>query len=189
MYQIIYLNGSSSSGKTTLAGALQEKLEQPFLVLGIDQIIYMMPERMNDWCNETNAPGFSLHAVKDKNGQITAYKIQTGQYGEKMVKLLKCMVIAAAQEGNNIIIDDVSLGEKQVDEWRHALAGFNVLWVGVTAPIEIIEQREQNRGDRKIGSAKWQVERVHEGVVYDLMIDTYNNSLCQNTEFICNYKK
>jgi len=86
MYQIVYLNGSSSCGKTTLARALQEKLESSFLVFGIDQIISMMPEKMNDWHNETNASGFSWHSVKDKNGQITAYKIQTGPYGEKMVK-------------------------------------------------------------------------------------------------------
>jgi chloramphenicol 3-O phosphotransferase len=189
MHEIIYLNGSSSSGKTTLARALQKKLEVPFLVLGVDQIIYMMPEKMNDWNNETDAPGFSYHPAKDGNEQVVAYKIEVGPYGEKMIKLLKDVVITAAQLGNNIIVDDVSFGKKEVDEWRKVLNNFNVLWVGVTAPIKIIEQRERNRGDRKIGSAKWQTQRVHEGVVYDCMIDTYNDSLHDNVEFICNYEK
>jgi len=37
--QIIYLNGPSSSGKTTLAKALQDVFEEPFLHVGIDKII------------------------------------------------------------------------------------------------------------------------------------------------------
>ena len=36
--QIIYLNGPSSSGKTTLAKALQHAFEKPFLHVGIDKI-------------------------------------------------------------------------------------------------------------------------------------------------------
>ena len=43
-----------------------------------------------------------------------------------MVKLLKDMVVTAAKSGNNIIIDDVSWGKKQVAEWQNALKDFNV---------------------------------------------------------------
>ena len=48
--------------------------------------------------------------------------------------------------------------------------------MGVTAPLDILEQREKKRGDRKIGSARWQAERVHTGVEYDLMVDTHRES-------------
>lgn len=41
--QIIYINGPSSSGKTTLAKALQQVFDQPFLHIGIDRVIGMMP--------------------------------------------------------------------------------------------------------------------------------------------------
>jgi 2-polyprenyl-3-methyl-5-hydroxy-6-metoxy-1,4-benzoquinol methylase len=58
-YQIIYFNGPSSAGKTTLARALQNALHNPFLVLGIDQVIFMMPEKLNDWHHGTLAQGFS----------------------------------------------------------------------------------------------------------------------------------
>jgi chloramphenicol 3-O phosphotransferase len=37
--QIIYLNGPSSSGKTTLAKVFQQVFEEPFLHAGIDKII------------------------------------------------------------------------------------------------------------------------------------------------------
>ena len=45
-FQIIYLNGPSSSGKTTLAKALQHAFEEPFLPIGVDKIIGWMPEKI-----------------------------------------------------------------------------------------------------------------------------------------------
>lgn len=50
--QIIYLNGPSSSGKTTLAKALQHAFEKPFLHVGIGKIIGWIPEKINDWTGE-----------------------------------------------------------------------------------------------------------------------------------------
>lgn len=47
--QIIYLNAPSSSGKTTLARALQHAFDDLFLHVGIDKIIGWMPEKVNDW--------------------------------------------------------------------------------------------------------------------------------------------
>ena len=45
--KIIYLNGPSSSGKTTLAKALQESFVEPFLHIGIDKIIGFMPDNVS----------------------------------------------------------------------------------------------------------------------------------------------
>jgi chloramphenicol 3-O phosphotransferase len=183
-YQIIYFNGPSSVGKSTLARAIQNKLKSPFLVIGIDQLIYMMPEKMNDWHNETKAPGFSWHPVKDEQGKAIAYKIHTGPFGKRMVQAFRDVVLTLVQSGHNIIIDDVSFGKEQVDAWRDALKNFNVLWVGVTAPIEILEQREKERGDRKLRSARWLVEHVHKGVDYDLMVDTHEKKIDENVGVI-----
>jgi chloramphenicol 3-O phosphotransferase len=181
---IIYLNGPSSAGKTTLARELQNKLEQPFLVLGIDQMIFMMPAKLNDWQHETEALGFSWLPVKDERGITTAYKIHLGPFGKHMVRALKDIAVTLARSGHNLIIDDVSFGKEQVNEWRKALKDFNVLWVGITAPLEIIEKREKERADRKIGSARYQAEHVHTGVIYDRMIDTYQQTLEENVALI-----
>jgi chloramphenicol 3-O phosphotransferase len=186
-YQIIYLNGPSSVGKSTLARALQNRLQQPFLVIGIDQIIYMMPEKLNDWHTGKNAQGFSWQPVMDNQENVVSYRIQTGPYGEKMVQAFKDVVVALARSGNNIIIDDVSFGKEQVDAWRATLQEFNVLWIGVTAPLDIIEKREKERGDRKLGSARWQVERVHADVDYDIMIDTHHKDLAKNVDIILTF--
>jgi len=61
------------------------------------------------------------------------------------------------------------------DEWADyvaCLSGFDVKLVGVFAPLEMLEARERERGDRLIGLARWQFGRVHRDKRYDLEIDT-----------------
>jgi chloramphenicol 3-O-phosphotransferase len=42
---IILLNGTSSSGKTTLLKTLQAALPEPFLDSGLDRFLWMLPKR------------------------------------------------------------------------------------------------------------------------------------------------
>lgn len=183
-YQIIYLNGASSSGKTTLARELQSKLKDYFLVIGIDQIIYMMPDKANDWHNDKIAPGFSWIPVKNELGHILSYRINSGPFGQLMLQMFKNIVKTLACSGYYLIIDDVSFGKEQFGQWKEQLKDFNVLWTGVTAPLEVLKQREIERGDRKIGSTIWQSEHVYLGVGYDLIIDTCEKSLSENIDLI-----
>ena len=56
--RIIFINGTSSSGKTSIVRALQDLLDKPYLEAGIDKFIFMMPPatlsvrygmRCSDW--------------------------------------------------------------------------------------------------------------------------------------------
>ncbi|MFZ3005690.1 MAG: hypothetical protein WA047_05905, partial [Phenylobacterium sp.] len=40
---------------------------------------------------------------------------------------------------------------------------FETRFVGLLAPLEVLEAREVARGDRQIGLARWQFDRVHAG--------------------------
>jgi len=174
--QIIYLNGPSSAGKTTLARTLQQALEKPFLIVGIDMMISLMPEKLNDWHNGQKTAGFSWQPAEDRHGN-PAYKIEVGSFGQRVIQMLKDITVTLARSGHYIIIDDVSFGKQQVDQWREVLKEFDVVWIGITAPVEVLEKREQERGDRKLRSACWQAERVHGGVQYDRMFDTHEQSV------------
>jgi len=44
--KIIFLNGTSSSGKTSLARALQRELEEPFLYYSSDTFATFLPEKV-----------------------------------------------------------------------------------------------------------------------------------------------
>ncbi|MFZ0017309.1 MAG: hypothetical protein WAL10_08230 [Acetobacteraceae bacterium] len=47
-------------------------------------------------------------------------------------------------------------------------AQHEVHFVGLFAPLDVLEARERQRGDRLIGLARWQYHRVHSGIAYDL---------------------
>lgn len=174
-YQIIYINGPSSSGKTTLAQLLQQELDLPFLHIGIDRVIGMMPDKLNDWEGGPAPLGFSWKNSTDETGHLV-HEIQLGPFARKMSDTLKEIVITLAKLDHYIIIDDVAFGKQDVDSWRSALKDYNVLWIGIYTPLPILEEREKQRGNRMIGSARAQYYKVHIGVVYDLEFDTSKDS-------------
>lgn len=174
-YQIIYLNGPSSSGKTTLSHLLQEELDPPFLHIGIDRVIGMMPDKLNDWEGGPAPQGFSWKNSIDETGH-PVQEIQLGAFAKKISDTLKEIVLTMARMGHYIIIDDVAFGKQDVDRWRTALKGYKVLWIGIHTPLSLLEQREKERGNRMIGSARAQYYQVHNGVDYDLEFDTSKDS-------------
>ena len=53
---VILLNGTSSSGKTSIAKVLQEIMDAPFLHTGIDHFLERWPQRYHVTSNDPNAP-------------------------------------------------------------------------------------------------------------------------------------
>ena len=76
-----------------------------------------------------------------------------------------------ARQGNNLIIDEVMLAGERAD-YSQLMSGFAFFVVGVFAPLDVLEERERRRGNRMIGLARWQYDRVHAGATYDLQVDT-----------------
>lgn len=170
-YQILYLNGPSSSGKTTLAKALQKELDQPFLHIGIDRVIGMMPEKLNNWEGGIAPEGFSWKASVDATGH-PIQEIQQGPFAKKMGDTLKELTLTLAKMDHYLIIDDIALGKEEIDEWREALKDYNTLWIGLHTPLPLLEKREIERGNRMLGSARAQYYRIHKDATYDLEWDT-----------------
>jgi chloramphenicol 3-O phosphotransferase len=93
-------------------------------------------------------------------------------------------IAAMAAQGNNLIVDDVLLGEDKAADYAQLLRPFDVFRVGVFAPLNVLEARERQRGDRLIGLARWQYDRVHTGIEYDLEVDTGTASAVACAELI-----
>ena len=154
--QVIVLNGGSSSGKSAVARALQEMLlPTPWLCLGVDVLLEAMPAA---------AAGidFGEHGevVADDRFRAIEAAWMTG-------------IAAMAHAGAQLIIEDVFLsGAASQDRLRTQLDGLRVVWVGVRCDVAVATARERAREDRVIGMAALQAEAVHEGVVYDLEVDT-----------------
>lgn len=176
--KVIFINGPSSSGKSTLIKLLQEKLmPEPYMAIGIDKLIGMMPESVNDWVGcDILHPGFWWQKNLDSKGE-EAYSLQLGPYAQKVNSVLKDIVVTMANSGLNVIVDEICLSSESYAKWQDMLAPFQKLYVGVHCATEILEKREMKRGDRMVGSAKAQNKLVHVGKTYDLDIDTGKNDL------------
>src|SRR5512138_3535589 len=81
-------------------------------------------------------------------------------------------VASLAHSGNNILVDHVLQEDGWLKECVENWIRLEVLFVGVKCPLAIAERREKKRGDRNIGTARYQFERVHIHGLYDLEIDT-----------------
>jgi len=109
------------------------------------------------------------------DGGRPSVAILVGPVAERAFRGMRCAVAAMAAAGNNLIVDDVML-RAEMTEYEALLAGFTVHRVGVFTSLEVLEERERRRGDRLIGLARWQLDRVHKGAAYDLELDTTSTS-------------
>lgn len=168
--QIIFLTGPSCSGKTTLAKILQEKLENSFLYLSLDQIIDLMPSKVNQWNDDPSLIGFGSKSFQDNEGHIIS-QIRIGSLAASMRTLFIDLCVTAAKQGHFLVIDDVFFESQDAENWVEGLQNFHVLWVKLNAPLEILEKREKERNNYP-GCSRYQFYNLHQKNDYDLEIDT-----------------
>jgi chloramphenicol 3-O phosphotransferase len=153
------LNGGSSSGKSGIARCLQAVMPDPWLAVGVDMLIQAMPPAM-----QASDAGIGFAA----DGGVSV-----GPEFRRLEDAWIQGVAAMARAGARVIVDDAFLGGAVSQRrWQRALAGLDVLWVAVRCDSEVAAGRELARGDRVRGMAVSQVEIAHQGVVYDLEVDT-----------------
>jgi chloramphenicol 3-O phosphotransferase len=96
--------------------------------------------------------------------------------GQRLATGMRVAVAASARAGNDLLVDDVFIDPAWLDAWRHELAGLEWLLVGVVAPLAVLEQRERARGNRIAGEARSQLDVIHDGIEYDVTLDTARQS-------------
>ena len=85
-------------------------------------------------------------------------------------------IAALSQAGNNVIADYVLIERQWVQECADLFADLPALFLGVHCPLEVLEQRERERGDRTLGQARTYFRKVHAHWIYDLDVDTSRSS-------------
>ena len=160
--RVVLLNGVGSVGKSSIARALQAIASQPFMHVQMDAFIEMLPKAYLD-----HPDGLTFKTVEEKGSPSVA--IGSGPVTARAFRGMRHAIAAMAAEGNDLIVDDVLIGG--ADEYDRLLSGFRFYKVGVFAPLDVLEAREAQRGDRMIGLARWQFDRVHTGIRYDLEVD------------------
>lgn len=172
--QIIILNGAPRSGKSSIARAIQEEFEGPWINLGVDAYNAMTPKRY--------LPGIGLRPGGERPEL------------EELIPFLYAALYESiaihAGLGLNVVAD---LGHHDrysrplgiLADCARRLDGFSVLFVGVRCPIETIMQRreleQEGRGTLYLRASeevpipdpvqRWQDE-VHRPGIYDMEVDT-----------------
>jgi chloramphenicol 3-O phosphotransferase len=149
--RLILLNGTSSSGKSSIAHELLGLLNDGWFHLGIDQ--FHRVRGPGDWTDEEFLPVF-----------------------QRTILGFHRAVAGLATAGNDVVVDFI-LGER----WRLAdclrvFDGLPVLFVGIQCSPPELVRRERERGDRTVGLAAMQHPLVHQHGVYDLEVDSEHNS-------------
>jgi chloramphenicol 3-O phosphotransferase len=148
---------------------MQEFAALPFLHVQGDAFLDMVPTRF--WGSEDG-----IVFTQQESDGIAEIEIRLGPQLDRVWDGMRASVAALAVAGNNCIVDDVMLSAENQSVYRQACKGMNLQFVGLHAPLEVLQKREIARGDRLQGLAKWQFERVHTGMHYDFEIDTSRDS-------------
>jgi len=149
--KIIIINGPSSSGKSTLALALQKQLDIPFIRFSFDLFI--------------EHKAFPSEQIK--SGRFSWERMRPSVF-----RGLHQCVPALATAGNNIIFDHIIETRAWLYELISLIAELDVFFVGLHCSLAELERREIRRGDRHPGEARQDFETVTGIPTYDLEIDS-----------------
>jgi chloramphenicol 3-O phosphotransferase len=155
--KIIIINGTSSSGKTSLIHCLQNLLEEPYLEAGIDKFIFMLPER---------------YLERPLWDDVLGLASRAGAAGHVLVKGMHQAIRALSLAGVNVIADHVLVEAAWAEECAMLFADLPAYLIGVQCPLEVLEARERSRKNRTLGQARLQFAIIHKYACYDLEVDT-----------------
>lgn len=164
--KVILLNGPSSSGKSTLAGHLQayiEKVEKAkYDIVSIDDFLKMST---------------SKNIYEDDVFEIS--------------KILCEKVLDQMQTHAGVIVDHVITSERIYEQLTGMLSEYDLKQIHVTCPLEVLMQRERERGDRCIGGAEASYMYLVPKEGYHVTVDTHNmthKECCERIFQVLNYE-
>ena len=143
---IILLNGASSSGKSTLARALQSLLPLPFWHYSIDHLL----------------AASVLPRARIDSGEFAWHDLR-----QQFFEGFHNSIPAFARAGNHLIVEHIVESREWMNRLLELLSEFDVFFVGLHCPLEELERRERERGDRRIGEARADAEVTHRFGFYD----------------------
>ena len=122
--QIIVLNGTPRSGKSSIAAAIQER-DGVWMNIGVDVARAMTPPRYQ--------PGIGLRPGEDRHSAAPVVPV--------LYAALYDSIAAHSSLGLNVVVDVGHYDVEILSASARRLAGLPVIFVGVRCPIEVIIER------------------------------------------------
>lgn len=160
--RIIFLNGVTSAGKTSIVEALQERDEVFFYVVANDLFQEMVGDkylRQNYW-----------------------------KYLSEVIILMYHTAKLYSDMGKNVLIDGILVEREEIKPHYQQLLEIlkdnplDIVWV--YCPLEICRQRNIDRGDRYETQSEEQHALIAENIKYSVTVDTSVSSPAECAEII-----
>jgi chloramphenicol 3-O phosphotransferase len=161
---VVFLNGTSSSGKSSIAAELLKLVPGPYFSVARDAVNSM---RSREQTPEFGTPEFEAVFERTVHGYHR-------------------MLAGLASAGNGVIADHV-LRPHWLADCLEVLRDQEVTFVGVHCPLPELLRREQARGDRPPGLAERQFAVVHAHGDYDFECDTSVHSPRECAQLIADF--
>jgi chloramphenicol 3-O phosphotransferase len=157
--KIIYLNGVTSTGKTTLSKAIQQLANTNFYHISFDmfqQMISMKFLQENYW-------KYLSEAI------IATYNT---------AKTLSDMNINVIIDGMLLEMPEFQLnyGKSHYEIFNNIFLNSPMLLTEVFCPLEECRKRNIERGDRGANQSDWQNDKMAKNIEYDFSVNTFANS-------------
>lgn len=149
--KIIFLNGASSAGKSTLARALQARAPLPFWHYSIDHL--------------------------QAGGVLPRERIEGGDFAwaslrQTFFEGFHRSITAFAEAGNHLLVEHIVEERAWMERLQRLLEPHDVFYVGLHCPLDELERRERARGDRRLGEARADLAVTHGLCRYDFELST-----------------
>ncbi|WP_313641741.1 phosphotransferase-like protein [Paenibacillus sp.] len=171
---IVLMNGTSSSGKTSISIELINQKEILFHHLSIDDFI-------KDFFNNKFS---DIEPTREVDEQVIAQIMF-----DPLISMYYSTIKLFSEMGLNVIVDTVIDNDKWFNECLDLFFDQPTLFIGVICSKEELIRREQTRGDRKIGLAASQFSKVYCIDEYDLEVNTEEMNPIECAEKILSFIK
>ncbi|WP_419884581.1 chloramphenicol phosphotransferase CPT family protein [Paenibacillus sp. B-A-8] len=171
---IVLMNGTSSSGKTSISTELMNQKEILFHHLSIDDFV-------KDFFNNKFS---DIEPAREVDEQAIAQIMF-----DPLISMYFSTIKLYSEMGLNVIVDTVIENDKWFNECLDIFFDQPTLFVGVLCSKEELIRREQTRGDRVIGLAASQFSNVYCIDEYDLEVNTEVMNPIECAEKILSYIK
>jgi chloramphenicol 3-O phosphotransferase len=158
--QVVLLNGTTCSGKSTLAVALQSALPATWLILQADEVLARFPYD------------------RKETDHVLLRALGRGFYRS---------IAAFSASGVRVIAEQVLQQPEQLYDCVAALHTCPVVFVGVHCSLETALCRERRRSPQQIGTVDYQYSRVHAHKTYDIEVDLSDGDLAEAVAVIADW--
>ncbi|MGG4345120.1 chloramphenicol phosphotransferase CPT family protein [Paenibacillus lautus] len=174
---IVLMNGTSSSGKTSISMELINQKEILFHHLSIDDFFY----NYNDFI-DNKFP--DIEPTREVDNQVVGQILF-----DPIISVYYATIKLFSEMGLNVIVDTVIDNDKRFNDYLDVFFDHPTLFVGVLCSKEELIRREQIRGDREIGLANSQFNKVYCFNEYDLEVNTEDLNPTECAEKILSFIK